>query len=93
MDKQKTVPIQLDISPENLETLTSDLKRLGEGLDKACNKGIYGLKESQLLCISLENYAQLISLIAQSISQTIDNANNLLKKEEIKEEKLEQQSN
>ena len=45
MDKQKTVPIQLDISPDNLETLTTDLKRLGEGLDKACSKGIFGLNQ------------------------------------------------
>ncbi len=72
MDKQKTIPIQLDISTVQLATLANDLKRLNDGLEKSCSKGVFSMKETQSLCESIENFEQLLHHILQLMNQTIE---------------------
>ena len=75
--EQKTQPqlkiqLKIDLFPENLETLNNDVKRLSDGLEKGCKMGAFSLKESQLLCTSIENFAQLVLLLSQSAQQTLE---------------------
>lgn len=73
MDKQKSIPVTLDVTPLMITTLGNDIRRLCDGLDKACSKGSFTtLKETQLLCSSLENYENLLNLIVQKMNQTMD---------------------
>jgi hypothetical protein len=69
---QPKLQIKIDLFPENLETLNNDVKRLSDGLEKGCKMGAYSLKESQLLCTSIENFAQLVLLLSQSAQQTLE---------------------
>jgi hypothetical protein len=93
MENQK-IPLKIDLFPENLETLNNDVKRLSDGLDKGCKMGAFNLKESQLLCTSIENFAQLVLLLSQSAQQTLEKAKELEKKvEEMKKEQMQQKKN
>lgn len=87
MDKQKTIPIQLDISTVQLATLANDLKKLNDGLEKSCGKGVFGMKETQSLCGSIENFEQLLHHMAQLMNQTIEKTE---KKDKKNNEKIEQ---
>jgi hypothetical protein len=86
MNQQNTIPIKFDITVNNLEVLTNDLKRINEGLEKGCKGGIYGLKESQLLCTSMENFTSIILQITQSAQQTFSKVENLEKEKNTKED-------
>lgn len=72
MEQPKNIPVRIDVTPENLEVLNNDVKRLNEGLEKACQNGTYGLKESQLLCTSIENFASIVMQITQSAQVTLE---------------------
>jgi hypothetical protein len=89
MEQKKNIPIKIDLLPENLETLNNDVKRLSEGLEKGCKEGVFGLKESQLLCTSLENFAQLVLLLSQSAQQTLEKLKEVEKR--VEQMKSEQQ--
>jgi hypothetical protein len=69
---QQKIQVKLDLAPENLDTLNNDIKRLNEGLEKGCKSGVFGLKESQLLCTSLENFAQVLLLLSQSAQEILE---------------------
>lgn len=69
---QPRISLKIDLFPENLETLNNDVKRLTEGLEKGCKMGAFNLKESQLLCTSIENFAQIVLLLTQSANQTLE---------------------
>jgi hypothetical protein len=73
-NSQNKVQILMEISSEKLNLLSHDLKRLFDSLDKACTHGVYCLKESQMICTSLENFEQFFMSIAHSVNQTIDKA-------------------
>ena len=87
MEQPPKIPLRIDLLPENLETLNNDIKRLNEGLEKGCKSGAFGLKESQLLCTSLENCAQLVLLLTQNAQQTLEKLKTLEKK--VEQQKLE----
>jgi hypothetical protein len=92
MEQQK-IPVKVDLLPENLETLNNDVKRLNEGLEKGCKMGAFGLKESQLLCTSIENFAQIVLLLSQSAQQTLEKLKDVEKKVELmKSEQSKEQS-
>lgn len=69
MDKKTKLEIKLELTMEHLDILNNDARRLMEALEKAAKKGTYGLKESQTLCNSLENYSSLLMMITQSAQQ------------------------
>lgn len=91
MEQQK-ISIKIDLLPENLETLNNDVKRLSDGLEKGCKVGAFSLKESQLLCTSIENFAQIVLLLSQSAQQTLEKLKEIEKKVEqmISEQSKEQ---
>jgi hypothetical protein len=88
MDQEnKKIPIRIDLSPDNIEILNNDIKRLNDCLEKSCKSGVFSLKESQLVCTSLENFASLVLLISQSVQQTLEKMQEMEKKmEQLKNE-------
>jgi hypothetical protein len=68
------IPVKLDLTQSDLELLNNDIKRLSEGLNKASKAGVFELKESQLLCTSIENLAQVVLGMTQNAKQTLENA-------------------
>lgn len=77
---KKQLSLKIDLSPENLETLSSDIKRLIDALNKACKAGVFDLKEASLLNISVENFAHLLVGLSNSARTLLEKANENLEK-------------
>ena len=90
MEQPKKISVKIDVTPENLEVLNNDVKRLNEGLEKACQNGTYGLKESQMLCTSIENFASIVMQIMQSTQTTLEKIRFIEEKVEKQKREIEE---
>lgn len=87
----KPIPARINLSLNNIEILKKDLNNINEGLDIANKKGVYSLKDSHLLCGSLENIASIIYQISQSVVTSLEQMQKLQKN--ISEQNNNQNSN
>lgn len=78
--EKKQLELKINLFPENLETLSSDLKRINEALNKACKAGTFDLKEAGLIGVSIENFAHLLFGLSNSAKNLLEKANETLDK-------------
>ena len=76
--EKKQLELKINLFPENLETLSTDLKRINESLNKACKAGTFDLKEAGLVSVSIENFAHLLFGLSNSAKNLLEKANEKL---------------
>jgi hypothetical protein len=77
---RKQLELKINLFPENLETLSTDLKRINDALNKACKTGTFDLKEAGLVGVSIENFAHLLFGLSNSAKNLLEKANENLEK-------------
>jgi len=74
------VPVQFEFSPEDLNTLSEDLKTIYAGLDKACQNGCFTLKDSSSLQNSMENINKHFIIVNTLVQQRLKDAESKVEK-------------
>lgn len=80
--EKKQLCLKIDLSPEHLEILNNDFKRINEALNKACKAGTFDLKEAGMLGVSIENFGHLIFSLTNSAKNLLEKTNENLDKKQ-----------
>lgn len=69
-----TIPIQINIDPQNLNIISNNLKTIIQGIEKASQIGVFDSNESESLYSSINNLGDLILIMAKEVENTLAKA-------------------